>query len=164
MLSPVQITGIKISYLKLKIVLVSGSHLQPMNRFLFSVWRLRPSWCGPPSLTRVWIRNLLVQLLLGLTRAITLGSRSRRTHDHILLSHLRHSYIEGQVVDVISSKNREAKIYPKALGSFCRLLRLAGLRWRYSNPPPPWSCVGLHISNATKRIVIVSTIIRDNFF
>jgi hypothetical protein len=33
--------------------------------------------------------NLLVQLLLGLTRAVTLGSKSRKTHDHILLSHLR---------------------------------------------------------------------------
>jgi hypothetical protein len=28
-------------------------------------------------------------LLLGLARAVTLGSKSRRTHDHILLSHLR---------------------------------------------------------------------------
>jgi hypothetical protein len=25
-------------------VLVSGSHLEPMTRFLFSVWRLRVSW------------------------------------------------------------------------------------------------------------------------
>jgi hypothetical protein len=30
-----------------------------------------------------------VQLLLGLARAVTLGSKSRRTHGHILLSHLR---------------------------------------------------------------------------
>jgi hypothetical protein len=33
--------------------------------------------------------NLLVQLLLGLARAVTLWSKSHRTHDHILLSHLR---------------------------------------------------------------------------
>jgi hypothetical protein len=66
-------------------VLVSGSHLEPMTRFLFSVWRLRVSWCVAPSLTRGWVYNLLVQLLLGLARAVTLGSKSRRTHDHILL-------------------------------------------------------------------------------
>jgi hypothetical protein len=32
--------------------------------------------------------NLLVQLLLCLARAGTLGSKSQRTHDHTLLSHL----------------------------------------------------------------------------
>jgi hypothetical protein len=42
-----------------------------------------------PSLTRGRVCNLLVQLLLGLARAVTLGSKSHRTHDHILLSHLR---------------------------------------------------------------------------
>jgi hypothetical protein len=41
------------------------------------------------SLTRGWVCNLLVQLLLGLARAVTLGSKFRRTHDHILLSHLK---------------------------------------------------------------------------
>jgi hypothetical protein len=34
-------------------------------------------------------------------------------------------------------RNRVAQLYPRALGSlFCRLLRLAGQRWRYSDPPP----------------------------
>jgi hypothetical protein len=60
-----------------------------MTRLLLSVWQLRVSCCGAPSLTRGWICNLLVQLLLGLARAITLGSKHLRTHDHILLSHLR---------------------------------------------------------------------------
>jgi hypothetical protein len=68
---------------------VSGSHLEPMTRFLFSVWWLRVSWCVAPSLTRGWVCNLLVPLLLGLARVVTLGLNSRRTHDHILLSHLR---------------------------------------------------------------------------
>jgi hypothetical protein len=37
----------------------------------------------------------------------------------------------------ISPRNRVAQLYPRALGSpFCPLLRLAGQRWRYSNPPP----------------------------
>jgi hypothetical protein len=44
---------------------------------------------GASSLTRGRICNLFLQLLLGLARAVTLGSGSSRTHDHILLSHLR---------------------------------------------------------------------------
>jgi hypothetical protein len=51
-----------------------------------------------PSLTRGWVCNLLVQLLLGLARAVTLGSKSRRTHDHILQSHLRLPQEQGDPV------------------------------------------------------------------
>jgi hypothetical protein len=69
--------------------LMSGSHLEPMTRFLFSVWRLRVSWCVAPSLTRGWVCNLLLQLFLVPARAVTLGLKSSRTHDHILLSQLR---------------------------------------------------------------------------
>jgi hypothetical protein len=69
-------------------VLVSGSHLEPMTRFLFYVWQLRNSLCGAPSLTRGWVRNLLVQLLQDLARAVTLVSKTRRTHVYILLSHM----------------------------------------------------------------------------
>jgi hypothetical protein len=39
-------------------VLVSGSNLEPMTR-------LRVSWRGPPSVTREWVCNLLVQLCNG---------------------------------------------------------------------------------------------------
>jgi hypothetical protein len=63
------------------------------------------------SLTRGRICPL--QLLLALTSAVILCSESRGTRDHILLS---------QIWD-----------FP-----FRRLVRLAGLRWRYSNPPPHW--------------------------
>jgi hypothetical protein len=44
--------------------------------------------CGVLFL-RGWVCNLLVQLLLGLARAVALGPKPRRTHNHILLSHLR---------------------------------------------------------------------------
>jgi hypothetical protein len=57
---------------------------------------MRVSCCGASSLTRGWICNLLVQLLLGLVRAVTLGSGSHRTHYHILLSHLRLPQPGGQ--------------------------------------------------------------------
>jgi hypothetical protein len=52
-----------------------------------------------------------LQLLLALASAVILGSKSYGTRDHILLSQVRDF-------------------------SFRRLLRLAGLRWRYSTPPP----------------------------
>jgi hypothetical protein len=70
-------------------VLVSVSHLELMTRFFFSVRQLWVSWCWAPSLTRGWVCNLLVQFILRLARAVTLGSKSLRTQDHILLSHLR---------------------------------------------------------------------------
>jgi hypothetical protein len=63
------------------------------DRFFFlleiSFRQLRVCYFVAPSLTRGRVCNLLVQLLLGLDRAITLVSKSHRTHDHILLSQLR---------------------------------------------------------------------------
>jgi hypothetical protein len=76
-------------------VLVPGSHLGPMTRFLLSFWRLRVSWYGTPSLTRGWVCNLFEQLLLGLARTVTLRSKSLRSHGHILVSHLRFSQPGG---------------------------------------------------------------------
>jgi hypothetical protein len=82
----------------------------PMTRFLFSVWHLRVSWRGAPSLARRRVCNLLVRLLLGLARAVTIVSKPLRTDDHILLSTLRliqpggpgpHIYIpQEQIVEV----------------------------------------------------------------
>jgi hypothetical protein len=59
--------------------------------FLLEIFFRQLRFCNfvAPSLTRGLVCNLLVQLLLGLTRAVTLGSKSRRTHGHILLSHLK---------------------------------------------------------------------------
>jgi hypothetical protein len=70
-------------------ILVSGSPLEPMTGVLFSVWHLRVSWYRASSLTWGWVWNLLIQLLLALARALTLGSKSLRTHDHTFLSHIR---------------------------------------------------------------------------
>jgi hypothetical protein len=118
-------------------LLVSGSHLGPMTRFLFSVWRLWVSWCGAPSFTRGWVCNLLLQLLLGLPKAVTLGSKSRRTHDHILQSHLRLPQLWGPGPRIyIPQEQGDPVIPPGTWVPFCRLLQLDGLRWRYSNLPP----------------------------
>jgi hypothetical protein len=79
------------------------------DQICITVRQLRVRWCGADSLTRGWVCRL--QFMLALAIAVILGSESRRTRDHILLSQIRD--------------------FP-----FCRLLRLAGLRWRYSSPPP----------------------------
>jgi hypothetical protein len=71
--------------------------------------QLRVCWCRGLSLTRG--RVCCLQLLLVLASAVILGSESRGTRDHILVSQIRD--------------------FP-----FRRLLRLAGLRWRYSTPSP----------------------------
>jgi hypothetical protein len=79
------------------------------DQIFIIVWQLRVCWFGALSLTRG--RACRLQLLLALAGAVMFGSESRGTRDHILLS---------QIQD-----------FP-----FRRLLRLTGLRWRYSTPPP----------------------------
>jgi hypothetical protein len=64
-------------------------------------------WASSLTRGRVW----LSYMLLALASIVFLGSESLWTRNHILLSHIRD--------------------FP-----FRRLLRLAGSRWRYSNPPP----------------------------
>jgi hypothetical protein len=78
------------------------------TRFLLLLRQLRVCWCGALSVTRGRVCRL--QLLLALASAVILRSESRGTRDHILLSQIRD--------------------FP-----FRRLLRLAGLRLRYSIPP-----------------------------
>jgi hypothetical protein len=50
---------------------------------------LRLSSCAVPSLTRGLYLQVSVQVLLGIASDVTLRSKSGRTKDHILLSHLR---------------------------------------------------------------------------
>jgi hypothetical protein len=76
------------------------------DQIFITVKQLQVCWCGALSLTRRWV--CLLQMLLALASAVILGSQSRGTRDHILLSQIRD--------------------FP-----FCRLLRLARSRWRYSN-------------------------------
>jgi hypothetical protein len=59
------------------------------EHIFISVRQLRVCWCGALSLTREWICRL--QMLLVLARAVILGSESRGTPDHILLSQFRDS-------------------------------------------------------------------------
>jgi hypothetical protein len=79
------------------------------DQIFITIIQLLVCWCGVISLTRGRICRL--QLLLVLASADNVGSDSRGTHDHNLLSQIRD--------------------FP-----FRRLLRLTGLRWRYSTQPP----------------------------
>jgi hypothetical protein len=75
-----------------------------------------------------------LQLLLDLASAVILGSEFRGTPGRILLSQIRDfPSLDGQVPVFISPRKRVA---PGTGFPFHRLLRLAGLRWRYSNLPP----------------------------
>jgi hypothetical protein len=83
------------------------------DQIYITVRHLRVCWCGALCLTRGRVCHL--QILLALASAVILGSESREPRDHILLS---------QIGD-----------FP-----FRRLLRLGGLRWKYSTPPPHGIC------------------------
>jgi hypothetical protein len=91
------------------------------DQIVTTVRQLRVCWCGALSPTRG--RVCRWQLLLVLASAVIFGSESRRTSGYILLSQIRD--------------------FP-----FHRFLRLAGLRWRYSTPPPH----GLLYSLSNSRI------------
>jgi hypothetical protein len=59
-----------------------------------------------------------LKLLLGLAGAVILRSKSRGTHDHILLSQIRDSpNLEGHVPVFITLRNRVARLYTQAPGS-----------------------------------------------
>jgi hypothetical protein len=62
-------------------------HLRFKTTFLLLSTQLRTRWCGPPSLTKGRICRL--QLLLPVASTVILGTKSRGTHDHILLSQVR---------------------------------------------------------------------------
>jgi hypothetical protein len=83
------------------------------DQIFITLWQLCSCFSGAPSLTRGQVCVLYV--LLALASVVFLESEYLRTRDTILLS---------QIWDF----------------TFRRLLRLAGSKWRYSNPPPQvWS-------------------------
>jgi hypothetical protein len=88
------------------------------------------------SLTRGFVCRL--QLLLVLASAVILRYESRGTHGPILPSQIPDSpNLEGQVPGVYIPQEEGGPVLPPGTGfPFRRLLRLAGLRWRYSNPSP----------------------------
>jgi hypothetical protein len=91
-----------------------------------SIWSPRPDFflsknCGfldtGHSLTRGWVSNLLVQMLLSLARAVTLESNTPRKHVHILLSRFRLPQPGGSGSHIYILWNKVAQLYSRALGS-----------------------------------------------
>jgi hypothetical protein len=106
-------TNVTLSKVKIKVMLRPAVILRVLGT---SVRQLRVCWCEVPSLTRGRICSLYFQL--GLSRAFILGCKSRRTHDHILLSQIWDSpNLEGQVPLLTSPRNRVAQLCPPAQGS-----------------------------------------------
>jgi hypothetical protein len=79
------------------------------DRIFITGRQLRVCWFGSLSLSRGRVCRL--QFLLALASVVILGSESFGTRDRILLSQIPNFF-------------------------YRRLLRLAGLRWRYSTSPP----------------------------
>jgi hypothetical protein len=88
-----------------------------------------------PSLTRGRVCNLLLLLVLAI--AVPLGSESSGTQDHILLPQfLRLPQPGGPGPRIYIPQEQGGTVISPGTGfPFCRLLRLSGLRRRYSNPP-----------------------------
>jgi hypothetical protein len=105
--------------------------IRSLRSHCITVEHLRSSCFESPSLTRGRVCNLLVQY------TVTLWSKSCRTHYHILLSHLRLPQRGGPGHRIYIPRKQGSPVIPLGIGfPSRRLLRLAGLRWRYSNPPP----------------------------
>jgi hypothetical protein len=85
-------------------------HLGPMTRFV-----LVSDICGLHVVCRLpWREDGSVIYFYNL---FTLRSKSRRTHDRILLSHLRLPQPGGPGPVFISPRNRVAQLYSRELGS-----------------------------------------------
>jgi hypothetical protein len=94
------------------------------GQIFITVGHLRSPCCGALSLTRRRAYNLIIPF------AVTLGSKARRTYDYILLSHPRllQPGRPGPRI-YIPQEQGGPVIIPGTGFPFCRLLRLAGLRW-----------------------------------
>jgi hypothetical protein len=80
------------------------THWDPRQIFYFQLNTCGYSPYVTSSLTRGWVCHL--QLLLGLASTVIHGSKSRGTHDHILLSQILDSpNLEDQVPVLISPRN-----------------------------------------------------------
>jgi hypothetical protein len=106
--------------------------------FLLEIFfrQLQVCYFVAPSLMRGRVCTWL--LLLGLASAVPLGSESRRTQDHVLLSQfLRLPQPGGPGPRIYIPQEQGGPVIPAGTGfPFRRLLLLTGLGWRYSIPPP----------------------------
>jgi hypothetical protein len=103
--------------------------IRARDRFFFLLGilfrQLRVCYFVAPSLTRGRVCNIL--LLQGLASAVLLWPERRQ----------KGNPVPGGITGTITRWYVIVPVIPPGTGfPFCRLLRLAGLRWRYSNAPP----------------------------
>jgi hypothetical protein len=115
-------------------VRLDDKHLETHDQYFFQLNTCGHSPYVTFSLTRGWVCRL--QFLLVLASAVILRSKSRGTHDHILLFPIQDSpKLGGTGTRIYIPQEQGGPIIPPGgVFPFLRLLRLAGLRWRYSNP------------------------------
>jgi hypothetical protein len=93
--------------------------------------------------------------------AITHRLESRRTHNQILLSHLRLPQPGGPGSRIYIPQEQGGPVIPPGTGfPFRRLLRLAGLRRRCSNPPPHWTASFKKVK-VTLRLTVSQSVCLD---
>jgi hypothetical protein len=102
------------------------------GHILLPVGMLLSESCGLVSAGRpIWREDGSV-----ICSAVTTWSESLRTRNHTLLSHLWIPQPDGPGSRIYIPQEQGGPVIPPSIGfSLRRLLRLAGLRWRYSNPP-----------------------------
>jgi hypothetical protein len=85
---------------------------------------------------------------------ITQWSESRRTRNRTLLSHVRLPEPGGPGSRIYIPLEQGGPVIAPGTGfPLRRLLRLAGLRWRYSNPSPTWRARSPYIISLRNRMV-----------
>jgi hypothetical protein len=133
---------------------VSTTHISlDRNRSYFKTdsqsWHPVPLWDLRSDI--IYCRNVTVRNLRSCIRGrtlwredgspicslITQWSESLRTCNHTLLSHLRLTQPRGPGSRIYIPQKQGGPVIPPDTGfPLHHLLRLAGLRWRYSIPPP----------------------------
>jgi hypothetical protein len=113
-------------------VLVSGTHLGPATNFSFSL-KFPLGSCRFVILYCLLWREDGPVIYCTIASGPCQSSRSwvevpQNSRPYFTVSSETPPNLEGQVPVVISSRNGVAQLCPRALGSICRLLRLAGLR------------------------------------
>jgi hypothetical protein len=90
---------------------------------------------------------------------LTQWSESPRNRNHILHSHRRLLQPVGPGSRIYIPQEQGGPVIPPGTGfPLCRLLRLAGLRWRYFSPPPAWRDRSLYIYIAFRNRMIQSKV------
>jgi hypothetical protein len=137
-LSPSRHTTIRVSYFTTSgLPSISSSWCQALwDTRLEFLFQLNICKHTTSSLTKGWVGGL--QLLLAFASAVILGSEFSGTRDHILLSQIRLPQRGGPGSHIYIPQEQGGPVISAGTGfPFLPLLRLAGLWWRYLNPPAP---------------------------